>query len=220
MSTVDPHAKAVWRRFFSVRLRHARGFVKMSALAVIMAVGGFIHAQDDPAANPPSSAARAEEARSTGTPSTRPAARDDPRDQAALEREFTEMLTGARLSGSWQMTGREGLAGQAPLGAPRSDTYTVSGVRKIGGDRWIVSARIQYADKDVTIPVPVRVVWGGDVPIITLDTINLPGLGSYSARVMIHRGFYAGTWFGSDYGGVMSGQIVRDAATSKPSAGG
>jgi hypothetical protein len=61
-------------------------------------------------------------------------------------------------------------------------------------------------------------VWAEDTAIITLDKMALPGLGTYSARVMVYRGFYAGTWFGTNYGGVLSGQIVKEEkkATSKP----
>ena len=108
------------------------------------------------------------------------------------------------------MTGPEGLAGKAPLSEAREDKYTITKVSKSSDDYWVVSARVQYADKDVTIPISVRVVWAGDTPIITLDKLAMPGLGTYSARVMIYRGFYCGTWFGANYGGVMSGQILKD----------
>lgn len=125
------------------------------------------------------------------------------------EREFKKALNGATLKGTWQMTGEAGLAGKAPLSEPKPDTYTIAKVSKANDDYWIITARIQYADKDVYIPVTVRVVWAEDVPILTLDETALPGLGTYSARVMIHRGFYSGTWFGKNYGGVLSGQILH-----------
>lgn len=128
------------------------------------------------------------------------------------EREFKKALTGATLKGTWQMTGEEGLAGKAPLSEPRPETYTIDKVSKASDDYWVITARIQYADKNVYIPVTVRVVWAEDVAMITLDEMALPGLGTYSARVMIHRGFYSGTWFGKNYGGVLSGQIVHDDA--------
>ncbi len=139
------------------------------------------------------------------------------------ERDFKKALTGATLKGVWQMTGEAGLAGKAPLSEPKPDTYTIAKVSKANDDYWVITARIQYADKDVYIPVTVRVVWAEDVPIITLDEMALPGLGTYSARVMIHRGFYSGTWFGKNYGGVLSGQILHDnavkPATTQPSRG-
>jgi len=181
---------------------------------VFLALSTASHAQDRPADldNPPKDSAQTEKPKPSSTETSSPKKLD----QAALEKEFREMLTCATLKGSWQMTNAEGLAGKAPLGEARVDSYEISSANKLAGDRWIISARIQYADKDVTIPVPVRVVWAEDTAIITLDTMNLPGLGSYSARVMIFRGFYAGTWFGKNYGGVMSGQIVKTAATTQP----
>jgi hypothetical protein len=138
-----------------------------------------------------------------------------------LEAEFKRTLTGAVLSGTWQMTNAEGLQGKAPLTDPKPDHYAIDKVSKASDDYWIITARIQYADKDVHIPVTVRVVWAEDVPIITLDETALPGLGTYSAHVMIYRSFYSGTWFGTNYGGILSGQITHpttSAPTSAPSA--
>jgi hypothetical protein len=130
---------------------------------------------------------------------------------------FKTTLENSELRGFWQMTGAEGLAGKAPLSEPKPEHYTVDKVSKSSGDYWIISARIQYAEKDVTIPVTVRVVWAEDTAVITLDKMALPGLGTYSARVMVYRGFYSGTWFGANYGGVLAGQIVKQGATTQAS---
>ena len=140
---------------------------------------------------------------------------DSPPSQKKLEERFRKMLTGSVFVGSWQMTGPEGLEGKAPLTEPRTERYTIDKVSKAAEDYWIVTARVQYADKDVRIPITVRVVWAGDTPIITLDKMALPGLGTYSARVMIYRNFYAGTWFGTNYGGILSGQIFRQGEEPK-----
>ena len=129
--------------------------------------------------------------------------------QADMEKQFTEMLTGAVFVGSFQVTDEDGLSGKAALTPPQTEKYEIIGVSKVIDDQWIVRARIQYGDKDVTIPVPVRVVWAGDTPIITVKKMDLPMLGTYAARVMVYRNFYAGTWFGDCYGGVLSGQIVK-----------
>ncbi len=142
-------------------------------------------------------------------PSATPARKSAESRQTALEADFKRMLTHSVLKGTWQMTGEDGLAGKAPLSEPRTEQYTIDDVSKASGDYWIITARIQYADKDVRIPVTVRVVWAEDAPVITLDKLPLPGLGTYSARVMIYRNFYAGTWFGANYGGILSGQITR-----------
>lgn len=131
--------------------------------------------------------------------------------QANLERKFKEMLKDVVLRGTWQMTRGAGLEGKAPMTPPRPDRYTIKSVSKGVDDNWVITARVQYADRDATLPIPVRVVWAGDTPIITLDKLSMPGLGTYSARVMIYDGFYAGTWFGSNYGGILSGQIIKAA---------
>ncbi|MBX3394221.1 MAG: hypothetical protein KF841_02520 [Phycisphaerae bacterium] len=129
----------------------------------------------------------------------------------ALEAKFKSTLTDVVFRGSWQMTNAEGLQGKAPLSPPHTERYTIKGVSKGLDDNWIITARVQFADRDVELPFNVRVVWAEDVPIITLDKTELPLLGTYSARVMIHDGFYAGTWFGTNYGGVLQGQIIKAA---------
>lgn len=151
----------------------------------------------------------------TSLPATSPASRNLP-SRAELERRFKDSLTGATLRGSWQMTHNIELADDTPLGAPSAEQYSISSADKLDDERWIITARIQFADKDLQLPVTVRVLWAGETPVITLDDVGLPLLGKYSARVMIHRDFYAGTWFGSNYGGVMSGRICRPAPTSQP----
>ena len=169
-----------------------------SLSAILFAAAAVLPAQDQPA------------------PTTAPARPT----RAALEKQLEQMLTGVVLKGTWQMTGKEGLAGKAPLTQPLTERYTILSVEKALEDNWLINARVQFAAKDVTLPIMVRVVWAGDTPIITLDELKMPLLGTYSARVMIYRGFYSGTWFGADYGGILSGQIVKiedePAASSQP----
>ncbi|MBK8267007.1 MAG: hypothetical protein IPK83_01350 [Planctomycetes bacterium] len=131
--------------------------------------------------------------------------------QKLREDKFKESLSEVVFLGSWQMTNAEGLKGKAPMSPPQSDRYVIKGVSKGLDDNWVSTARVQFADRDVELPFNVRVVWAEDVPIITLDKTPLPMLGTYSARVMITDGFYAGTWFGTTYGGVMQGQIIKAA---------
>ncbi|MFQ5461574.1 MAG: hypothetical protein ACE5E5_03005 [Phycisphaerae bacterium] len=142
-----------------------------------------------------------------------------PEEHAARQR-FKDDLTDAVLSGTWQMTLGDGISKPVTLSDPQPESYTIGRVEPAAGDFWVINARIKYADKDVELPVLVRVIFSGDTPIITVDNLTVPMIGTYSARVMIYKGFYAGTWFGKGYGGVLSGKITKKAApvSSKPKA--
>lgn len=121
-------------------------------------------------------------------------------EQERLEAEFEKTMTGAVLAGKFSLTGREGLS---------DERYTISSVSKVGGDVWLINSRIQYGSRDVTVPVPVKVLWAGDTPVISLTDVAIPGVGTFTARVLIYRGQYAGTWSGGDHGGEMFGRIER-----------
>lgn len=145
----------------------------------------------------------------TQPPSAPVSGKPDTDENASREERFKQLLSGTTLSGTWQMTTFDDSKQIAPLTDPRPETYTISEVSKASDDHWVITARIQYADQDVNVPVLVRVIWSGDTPIITVDNFTVPMIGPYSARVMVYRGFYAGTWFGKGYGGVLSGRISK-----------
>jgi len=130
--------------------------------------------------------------------------------QAELEAKFKATLTKATLSGRWcAIQGGK-------LTPEKEDKYTIVAVNKLGGDTWIVQARIQYGEKDFTLPLPVQVKWAGDTPVITVDGMAMPGgKTSYSARVLIYDKTYAGTWSGGDHAGLMSGIITNEKESPK-----
>jgi len=123
--------------------------------------------------------------------------------RAELEKKFQESMNQATLVGKWRLvTGDQ-------LGEERGEKYTLGAVRKVDGDAWVIEARIEYGDKNVAIPVPVKVYWAGDTPVISVTDLWLPGLGKYTARVLVYNDYYAGSWFAPDHGGLMNGKIVR-----------
>jgi len=130
-----------------------------------------------------------------------PAAESKP-DQADLEKSFKDTLTQATFEGRWS------LIKDGTLGPALDEKYTISGVSKVGGEVWLVYARIQYGKTDATVPIPVKVKWAGDTPVISITDLAIPGIGTYTARVVVHEGMYAGTWSGGNHGGVLSG-IIR-----------
>jgi hypothetical protein len=121
-------------------------------------------------------------------------------DQALLDK-FKKLMTGAKLTGMFTIDGR-------PMDKLVAESYEIEKVEKLpDGDEWAITARIKYGDKDAVFPVPVEVKWAGKTPVITLDNITIPGLGTFSARVLFQGDRYAGTWQHDDKGGHMFGKV-------------
>ena len=130
--------------------------------------------------------------------------------QAKLEAALSKMLSGATLEGSFTSTG----AGSDPTKLSR-DKYTLGEVKKVSGDVWQIPARIQYGEKDITLPIMLPIRWAGDTPVVTVDELPLPGFGTVSARVMFFDGHYAGYWKHGDHGGNMFG-VIHPAEKEQP----
>jgi hypothetical protein len=62
------------------------------------------------------------------------------------------------------------------------------------------------------VPVPVKVLWAEDTPMISLTDAAIPGLGTFSARIVFFRDRYAGMWSHDEVGGSQFGRIVRQQA--------
>ena len=120
------------------------------------------------------------------------------------EAEFAALMSGATLAGFFTLD-REG-DGPPEL---HQERYTLGEVKKLPTGMWLFNTRIQYMEHDVTLPIVLPVVWADDTAVIRVDKIGFPGLGTYSARVLIHDGKYAGYWQGAGYGGRLFGTIER-----------
>src|SRR5579872_1364922 len=131
-------------------------------------------------------------------------------DQAALEKKFAEDLSGVVFSGSYSVT-RAGKETPAEM-----EKYTITRVSKVKDDLWLFAARIQYGKRDVTIPMTLQVKWAGDTPVITLTNLTIPGLGTFTSRVLIYGDRYAGTWQHDKTGGHLWGRIEK---VTKPAEG-
>ena len=127
------------------------------------------------------------------------------------EQRFQEMLSGVTLTGHFTVTG------ETDSGNLREEKYTIAKVSKLSGDYWLFFTRVQYGGRDVTVPLKLEVKWADDTPIITLTDLELPNLGTYTARVVIYRGQYAGTWSGGRYGGHLFGKITKNTSESDDS---
>ncbi len=129
--------------------------------------------------------------------------------QGALEQEFQESMSGVVLEGFFTINDRDA--------APRKERYHITKMSKLGGDYWVCQARIQYGTHDVTVPVPVKVKWAGDTPILTLTDVAIPGLGTFTARVLFYDKNYVGVWRHGEVSGQHFGRIVPEAGSDLPS---
>ena len=136
-----------------------------------------------------------------------------PEEQEALEKAFEESMRGAVLVGNFTVFGDEGDSEAAEGGSPavnlRTERYEIEKAVKQVGDIWIFHARIKFGDTDVTVPVPVKLSWAGDTPMVSVTDLGVPGIGTYTARVAFYRDAYAGMWWGKTHGGNMFGRIER-----------
>jgi hypothetical protein len=134
-----------------------------------------------------------------------------PPDRAKLEEAFKEMLDGATLVGHFTLTGREATD-------LKEERYNLKSVEKLPNGRWLFRAQIRYGDHDVTVPLPLPVEWAGDTPMIVVDKLAIPGLGTFDARVMFFKDHYAGYWSGGDHGGHLFGVIKHEADENEDEA--
>ena len=118
-------------------------------------------------------------------------------------KKLTDELTNVKLVGRFTITGKEDQS-------PKEEEYTISSALKLPeGDVWLIKSRIKYGNKDVTVPIPLEIKWAGDTPIITLTNLEIPGLGTFSSRVVIYEGRYAGTWQHGNVGGHLFGRLEK-----------
>lgn len=177
-------------------------------LAWAIQLSGAAAAPDTPKEQPaPDGAAAARPAPRPAAPATQPS-------QAELDKKFEETMTGAVLVGHFTARGKEQNV--------REDRYTIVSARKLAGERWVITAKVQYRGETAAIPIIVPVKWAGDTPVISVTDLTIPGMGSYTARVMIFRDQYSGMWDAGDHGGLMWGRIehpVKADAAAKGAEG-
>jgi len=127
-----------------------------------------------------------------------------PPSEQQRNQEFIRSMSGVVLVGHSTRLNREGLSGE--------ERYYIDGVTHLTGDSWLFRARMKTGEHEVPLPIPVTVRWAGDTPVITLTDFTIPGLGTYTSRVVLYRGQYAGTWSGKDASGQLFGTIQPNSA--------
>lgn len=128
-------------------------------------------------------------------------------DQAALEQAFSESLSNSTLVGYFTTDGREGT---------KPDRYRVVSAKKMKDNDWIFTATMKVGENQLDIPMPIKVYWADDTPVMSLTDLTIPGIGTFTARVMFYGNRYAGTWQHGDHGGTFAGVIEKPATKPEP----
>ncbi len=122
--------------------------------------------------------------------------------QKARHKAFMEALSGTTLTGFFT------IVGQKTDGPPKPDSYQISKVTR-GGNFFLFHAKFGKAKLP---PLPLRVVWAGNKPVITMDKVVIPAMGTFSVHLLIDEERYAGTWSHGKTVGHMWGLIKKTAA--------
>lgn len=126
--------------------------------------------------------------------------------EPSREQKLAEYLSGVKFVGSFTVTG----SAERP---PEPESYYILSAEKMDdGDWWKLTARIKYSTHDLTIPMAMEIKWAGETPVITVDQMVVPGLGTFDARVLIRKGSYAGTWAHDQIGGQLFGRLEKMTA--------
>ncbi|HZZ73322.1 MAG TPA: hypothetical protein VFE24_13790 [Pirellulales bacterium] len=134
---------------------------------------------------------------------------DSKADHSAAEKKFIDLLSGSTLVGNYTLVTPKGISTQ------KEDKYTIESVKKYNDHIFTITTRIQYDGHDVSLPLAVPVAFVGDTAMIDLDKFPVPGLGTFSAKVLFDGDKYAGTWDAGDHGGHLFGRIEKAKSASK-----
>jgi len=130
--------------------------------------------------------------------------------QAGRYKKFTDAMNGVTLKGQYSLLGKKESSEEA---------YEIKSVKKSeDGDYWLFNARIKYGGKDIPMIFPLEVKWAGVAPVIVMDEVTIPGMGTFSCRVVFDDDRYAGNWSHGKAKGHLWGTITKTPPkTEKPS---
>jgi hypothetical protein len=124
-----------------------------------------------------------------------------PADEPSREDKLADYLSGCRFVGHFTVDGKEDRT-------PKTERYEIYKCERLPQpDMYRMTTKIKYGEVDNEVPIDVKILWSGNTPVITLDNLWIPGMGTFSSRVLIHSDRYAGTWQHDAKGGHLFGKI-------------
>ena len=128
-------------------------------------------------------------------------------EESTRESRLADHLSGAKFVGKFSVDGKPD---DQPL---KSEQYSISKCEKLPEpDMYRLTARIKYGEVDSEVPLNIKILWAGNTPVMTLDSLWIPGMGTFGARVLIHSNRYAGTWQHDQVGGHLFGTIESQSS--------
>jgi hypothetical protein len=122
---------------------------------------------------------------------------------------LAQYLSDTDFVGRYTTDGQEG-------NPPAVERYTIRSCKVLTEpDMYELSVRIRYDAVDTEVPLKVRIVFADQTPVMTIDQMWIPGLGTFDARVLIRKDRYAGTWQHGDHGGHLFGVIEKRKEDAK-----
>lgn len=134
----------------------------------------------------------------------------DPNNPTSKEPRFLaleKMLSDVVLVGLFTVDGKK-------MSDLSEERYEIKSIQKLSNDDdlWALEVRIKYGKHDFTGPIVMSIKWADQTPVMTMDRILIPGLGTFSTRVVFHDGKYAGTWTHDEHGGHLFGRIEQNTS--------
>jgi len=77
----------------------------------------------------------------------------EPEQPNPLIEKLANALSNTKWTGSFTVTGSEG--------NPKTEAYEIKEAEYLGDDKWLLTARIAYGKRDVTVPIPLEIKWAG-----------------------------------------------------------
>jgi len=143
------------------------------------------------------STARAVDPEAQSEKGTQPAAK-----LSEAEATFAEQLHNSVLVGHFTVVGDDSQGG-------KPERYEIQRISKVNDSMWMFQTRIKYGSVDTVMPLVLPVEWAGNTPVVSLTDFTIPGMGTFSCRVLFHKDRYAGTWQHGEKGGHMWGTIDK-----------
>ena len=123
-----------------------------------------------------------------------------------FESAFIERMSNTVLVGHFTLTDQ-------PAGEPgKPERYEIREISKLNGKMWVFQTRVKYGKIDTVLPIMLPIEWAGETPVVSMTNFTIPGMGTFSCRVLFDNDRYAGTWQHGPKGGHMWGMIEKAAA--------